>query len=124
VVEEFYSSLGASTEPDPAVVECVGAQMDGRTGDVLFEGAEADTNDTLPTVTLAALEECVPDEVLAEVFVSAFESEGATPEQARCTADAVASQLTLEQITRIGLEGGEMSPEIEGIITEAATNCL
>lgn len=124
VVEEFYSSLGASTEPDPAVIECVGTEMDGRTGDVLFEGAEADTNDTVPTVTLAALEQCVPDGVLAEVFMSAFESEGATPEQARCTADAVASQLSLEEITRLGLEGGEMSPEIEGIISQAATDCL
>jgi hypothetical protein len=124
VVEEFYTSIGASSEPDPVVVDCVATEMDGRTGDVLFEGAEADSNDTLPTVTLAALESCVPDDVLAEVFVSAFEAEGATPEQAQCTAEAVTSQLTLEQITRLGLDDAEMSPEIEGIITQAATGCL
>jgi hypothetical protein len=124
VVDEFYTSLGASSDPDPAVTECVATEMDGRTGDVLFESAEADENDTLPTVTLAALEQCVPDEVLAEVFASAFESEGATPEQAQCTAQAVTSQLTLEQITRVGLGEGEMSTEIQDIITQAASGCL
>lgn len=124
VVDEFYTSLGASTEPDPAVAACVAEEMDGRTGDVLFESAEADANDTLPTVTLAALEECVPDGVLAEVFASAFETEGATPEQAQCTAEAVTSQLSLEQITRLGLGDGEMSSDIQDVITEAASSCL
>lgn len=124
VVDEFYTSLGASSAADPAVTECVATEMDGRTGDVLFESAEADANDTLPTVTLAALEECVPSEVLAEVFASAFESEGATPEQAQCTAEAVTSQLSLEEITRLGLDEGEMSSEIQDVITQAASGCL
>lgn len=123
VTTRFYEGFGATAPPTEEVIDCVGTELDGQTGDVVFEGLAATEDGTVPQVTIAAFEACVPDDVIAEVFVTAFEGQGATPEQARCTADAVAGRLSLEQLAEIGSSGGTLPADVQAIVTEAAQGC-
>jgi hypothetical protein len=124
IASEFYSSIGASTEPDAAVLECVGSALDGRTGDVALEGMTVDTEDANLDVTAEVLEGCIPGEVVTELFVTSFSTAGLTQEQARCAAEQVSGQISLGQLVELGSSSGELPPEIQAISDAAISACV
>jgi hypothetical protein len=123
ITSEFYSSIGASTEPDAAVVDCVAGELDGRTGDVALEGMTADTEGADLGTTAAVLEGCIPPEVVTELFVTSFTTAGLTPEQAQCAAEQVSGQISLSQLVELGSSTGALPPEIQAISDAAVTAC-
>ena len=123
ITAEFYSSIGASTEPDAAVVDCVAGELDGRTGDVALEGMTADTEGADLGTTAAVLEGCIPPEVVTELFVTSFTTAGLTPEQAQCAAEQVSGQISLSQLVDLGSSAGALPPEIQAISDAAVTAC-
>jgi hypothetical protein len=124
IVGEFYSSIGASSEPDQAVLDCVATALDGRTGDVALEGMSVDTEDADLTVTAEIIDGCIPREVAVELFVTSFTSAGLSPEQAQCTAEQVAGQISLSQLVELGSSSEALPPEIQAITDEAVAACL
>jgi hypothetical protein len=123
ITNEFYSSIGSSTEPDAAVVDCVATSLDGKTGDVALEGMSADTEDANLEVTASVLESCIPDEVVTELLVTSFTSAGLTAEQAQCAAEQLSGQITLTQFIELGSSSAEVPPEIQAISDAAVTAC-
>lgn len=124
IATEFYSSIGSSTQPDQAVLDCVATALDGRTGDVALEGMSVDTEDADLTVTSEILDGCIPQEVATELFVTSFSGAGLTPEQAQCAAEQVSGQISLSQLVELGSSGGSLPPEIQAIADDAVTSCL
>ena len=124
ITTEFYSSIGASTEPDAAVIDCVAGELDGRTGDVALEGMTADTEGADLGTTAAVLEGCIPPEVVTELFVTSFTTAGLTPEQAQCAAEQVSGQISLSQLVELGSSTGALPPEIQAISDAAVTACV
>jgi hypothetical protein len=121
LVTELYDGMGVDDAPE-AVVDCVSEHFDGKVGDAMIEFSQP-TEDPMPQSALAALEDCVPAEDLSAVLAAQFEESGATAEQARCAADGIAERITIGQFAEIGLSGGEISPEIQAILTEEVTKC-
>lgn len=118
---EFYSGLGTDAEPTPEVAACVSKEFGDSTWALLVASSSGD-EDSVPPELMSALDSCVPTEVVAAALAASFEAEGATPAEATCTADAVASQVTLSELAE--LEGAaEPSPELMDRIGQAAMNC-
>jgi hypothetical protein len=124
LTSEFYTSIGASTEPDQAVIDCVAAELDGQTGDVALEGLSVEGPDADLTATASILEGCIPAEVVTELFTTSFTSSGLTPEQAQCAAEQVSGQISLSQLVELGSSSGDLPPEIQAISEQAVTACL
>ena len=122
VAFEFYSSSGASAEPDAETVTCIGDGLDGRAGDALWESFAVESSDAQPELTVQVLEDCVPTEVRAEMFASGMADSGLPQEQIDCISNALAAELTLAELVEIG-SAPEISPEFEARITAASAGC-
>lgn len=123
LTSEFYSEIGASTAPDQEVLDCVAAELDGKTGDVVFEGLSVDTAETDLTLTTNILDGCIPAELLTELFTTSFIEAGLTPDQAQCVADQLSGQVTLGQLVDLESADDELGAEFEALIEQAVTAC-
>lgn len=123
ILESFYESIDAEQGPDQAVIDCVSDSLEGRTGTVLIEAANTEASGGTPQLTIEVLEQCVPDEVVTDVFVQAFQAEGATPEQAQCVANELVGQLGFADFVEIS-ESPELPEQIQQLIGVATTACL
>ncbi len=122
VAFEFYSSAGASAEPDAETVTCIGGALDGSSGDALWESFAVESTDAEPELTIEALEQCVPTEVRAEMFAAGMGDSGLPEAQVQCISNALAAELTLAELVEIG-SSPEISPEFEARITAASAGC-
>lgn len=123
IVDELYSSVGASSTADPAVVDCVAERLDGKTGDVAFEGLSVDSANPELGITTAALEACVPPEVVGELLESSLVTAGLTEVQAECVSGQLAGQITLGQLIQLGASGAEIPADLQAIVDAAVTSC-
>lgn len=116
----FYESAGATTEPSIETVQCVADALDGRTGQVVKEGAKADAGG-FPALTLAVMDGCVPPEDVAALLKTAFLDAGLTEAQADCTATALQGQISVSDLAVAGLS--DDNPELEAKVQQAAQAC-
>lgn len=93
-VSVFYEEAGLG-DPDPAATDCLGRAVDGTVGQV---AASLNDSGEVPADFLAALDTCLPPEMLAGLLVAGFTQEGVTEPQARCIAELAAGQVTLSQV--------------------------
>ena len=123
VAATVYSQYCSTEQPADDVVDCFGAELDGRTGDLILEGERAEADGAVPATLLEVAETCVPTEVVAIAFADSFEQGGLSAEAAACVANAVVENLTVEQ--RISLQGnqGAAPPEVQQVITDATLAC-
>lgn len=116
----FYRTAGMKTAPGSAVLTCVGKALDGRTGEVVAEGARSDSG-VMPQFTLQILDRCVPPGDISGMLEASFADAGLTPEQASCTAKALEGQISVSELAEAGFKEG--SPALEAKVSAAAETC-
>lgn len=116
----FYESAGATTEPSIETVQCVADALDGKTGQIVKEGAKADAGG-FPALTLAVMDSCVPPQDVAALLKAAFLDAGLTESQADCTATALQDQISVSDLAAAGLS--DDNPELEAKVQAAAQTC-
>jgi hypothetical protein len=120
---QFYQGLGTEARPTKAVTRCLAGELDGQAGDLLLAGLQAMEQGQVPAGLVDAYQACVPDEILIDEFASTFEADGASPEKARCVAEFLVDELSLAEITQIGMSGEQPGPEFQAVVQDAARAC-
>jgi hypothetical protein len=123
VAATVYGQFGSTEQPADTVVECFGTELDGRTGDLILEGEQAEADGALPATLLEVADACVPTEVVAIGFADSFEQGGLSAEAAACVANAVVENLTIEQLISLQGNEGAAPPEVQQVITDATLAC-
>lgn len=121
LVSSFYEGMGAVEPSDPTMVDCVAAFVDGRTGDIVREGAAAQATDAVPEVTIQAFDQCMPPEDITALLKDAFLTSGLSEEQATCVSTALEGQLSVADLAAAGMD--QQSPELEAKLQAAAQGC-
>lgn len=122
LVVNFYEGAGATTPPADAVTECVAAAIDGRTGDIVVESAQLQSDTDLPQVTLEVLDTCIPASDVALLLGDAFQQAGLPAAQATCMAGTLSDQISVSQLAELG-GSSQIPPEVEALVTQAAAAC-
>lgn len=120
IATSFYNTAGMKNPPGSAVVTCIGKALDGRTGEVVAEGARSDSGAT-PQFTLTILDRCVPPADISTMLEASFAEAGLPAEQATCTAKALEGQITVSELAEAGFK--ESSPALEAKVAAAAQSC-
>jgi hypothetical protein len=120
----FFDELPGSPTPDQSVVSCVAGEIDGTTGQLIVGLVDASDTGGLPTEFLDTLDVCVPDEVVADLFVEELSSDGTFDTvQATCIAEAIAPQLSISTLAAAGQADG-LPADVQALIEEATVACL
>jgi hypothetical protein len=105
-------------------VSCVAGEIDGATGQLIVGLFDASETGGLPTQFLDTLDVCVPDDVVADLFVEELSSDGTFDQaQATCIAERVAPQLSISTLAAAGQADG-LPADVEALIEEATLACL
>jgi hypothetical protein len=120
----FFDELPGAPVPDQSVVSCVAGEIDGATGQLIVGLFDASETGGLPTQFLDTLDVCVPDDVVADLFVEELSSDGTFDQaQATCIAERVAPQLSISTLAAAGQADG-LPADVEALIEEATLACL
>jgi hypothetical protein len=120
----FFNELPGAPAPDQSVVSCVAGEIDGTTGQLIVGLYDAGESGGLPTEFLDSLDVCVPDEVVADLFVEELSSDGTFDTvQATCIAEAIAPQLSISTLAAAGQADG-LPADVQALIEEATVACL
>lgn len=121
---QFYASFGAESPPSPQVVSCIAQGLEGHSGDLLTGGEAISSGGPIPDSMLQALEDCVPDDVIAAQFVKEFSSQGIPEPVAKCIANDVVDDVSLTQLIEIGMaKQATLPPEFRKALQDALAAC-
>lgn len=120
VTTTFYREAGLKTAPSSAVISCVEKEIDGRTGEIVAEGARSDAG-AFPEITIRSIDRCVPPADVAALLKQSFLEAGLTEQQAACTSSALEGQVTISDIAEAGRD--QQSPALQAKVEEAARSC-
>lgn len=120
VTTTFYREAGLKTAPSSAVISCVEKEIDGRTGEIVAEGARSDAG-AFPEITITSIDRCVPPADVAALLKQSFLEAGLTEQQAACTSSALEGQVTISDIADAGRD--QQSPALQAKVEEAAQSC-
>ena len=120
----FFGELPGAPVPDQAVESCVAGEIDGATGQLIVGLFSSSDTGSIPTQFLDTLDVCVPENVVADLFVSELTADGSfTTPQAECIAEQVAPQLPISTLAQAG-QSGELPPDVQALIESATASCL
>jgi len=124
LVALFFDELPGAPTADQSVISCVAGEIDGTTGQLVVGLVDSNQSGTLPTEFLDTLDVCVPDEVVADLFVGELTSSGDFDQtQATCIAERVAPELSISELAAAG-QNEALPPEIQTLIETATVACL
>lgn len=120
----FFGELPGAPTPDQSVVSCVAGEIDGTTGQLIIGLVDSSETGGLPTEFLDTLDVCVPDDVVADLFVEGLVSDGTVDTaQATCIAERVAPQLSISTLAAAGQADG-LPADVQALIEEATLACI
>lgn len=120
----FFNELPGTPTPDQSVVSCVAGEIDGTTGQLIVGLFDSSETGNLPTEFLDTLDVCVPDEVVADLFVEELTADGTfDTTQATCIAETVAPQLSISTLAAAGQSDG-LPADVEKLIEDATLTCV
>lgn len=80
------------------------------------------TSDSGEEAFTSLITDCIPEGEIEQQLVDQFVSSGFSPEQAQCIAAGLSGRISADDLVEAA--EGDMSPEVEQIITEATTSCV
>ncbi|MFM7508100.1 MAG: hypothetical protein ACKO5A_00940 [Actinomycetota bacterium] len=119
----FFNELPGAPTPDQSVESCVAGEIDGSTGQLIIGLFGSNESGGLPTEFLNTLDVCVPDDVVADLFVGLAPDGTFTEAEASCIAEQVAPQLSIRTLAEAG-ESGALPPDVQALIEEATLACV
>ena len=122
LVVNFYEGAGATKQPGAEVTTCVASAIDGRTGDIVVESAQLQSDTALPQITLEVLDTCVPAADVALLLTDAFQQAGLPAAQASCMATTLSDQISVSQLAELG-NAAQIPPEVQALVNAAAAGC-
>ncbi len=120
----FFGELPGSPTPDQSVVSCVAGEIDGTTGQLITGLSQSGSSGGLPTEFLATLDICVPEQVVADLFVDELTADGSFDNvQATCIAETVAPDLSISVLAEAG-QSDSLPPDVQKLIEDATLACI
>ena len=104
-------------------MECVGEELDGRTGALIIEGGVAGETGALPETALDAIDACVGPATVSETLQAEFAEQGLEPAVATCVADRLAAEVTFGELARLGTGDSEVAARFQELSTAAVQAC-
>lgn len=120
----FFGELPGSPTPDQSVVSCMAGEIDGSTGQLISALSSSSDNGDIPQQFLDTLDVCVPDDVVAQLFVAELTSDGTfDTTQATCIADRIAPQIPISTLADAG-QSDQLPPDVQQLIEDATVACV